>query len=278
MSKLNHTIKKYLKIVLKDENPKDCIPSLQNFISLEMGNSTKNKDYVIGLINKDNSDTRDMIYISCSSIDEYKEWHSSIIEATGKDPMPAPKRERSMRKSGIGKKGVGDLANSRIGKSFIKSNLNQETLNVLSGLKKIIANENGKKLANKIEQDILMIITKTYLLLNNKKVDFEQLQKLYDPMNKAIRILCKCYAAKSRLNSNVLERALLKVGENIKMVEKILTEVLQPHLSSKSMFRLIYVFGYLSSTKFLELLIHEEDFEEDLQSFYDFMEYYSQFN
>lgn len=244
-----------------------------------MGNHIRNKDYVIGLTDKHSLNSKDMIYISCSSSSEYRKWHTSLIEAIGKDPMPAPIRELEKKKNGNqSKKRVGEFASISFGKTLVKSNLNQETLKLLSGLKKIITKESGKRISDKIEKNILMIITKSYILLNNETLNIESFHKLYEPMNKAIKILCKCSTSKNRIDSKTLEIALLKVEENLKVIEEILTDFFQPYLSSKNMFRITYVFGYLSSPTFLKRLIEEEDFEEDLYTFYDFLEFYSQFN
>lgn len=251
---------------------------MQNYTILDNVEGQK-KDFIIGLTH--NEDKKDIFYLACSSGSDFKRWHSAITAARDKKPVESPKiTVEKKKKVGLGerakKKMAGDIASSGLGKSVIKTILNDETHALLSAMKKIVARESNKKKAEELEKNIIKITVKAYLLINNKKLESDAFLKADKPLRQAFELMAKCH--NHRMPKDVFEAALTKVESLLKEAEHIITELLQPHLTSKTMFMLASTFGYLGSYNFLYKAFTDESLEEELEKLVDAMEYYTQFH
>lgn len=173
---------------------------------------------------------------------------------------------------------AGDFATSGLGKSVIKTILNEETHALLTAMKKIVTRESNKKKADELEKNIIKLTVKAYILTSNKKLESDAFLKADKPLRDAFELMCKCYNGRGRARPEHIRDALVKVESHLQLAEKVITQLLQPHLSSKNMFRLATTFGYLGSLKFLERAFNDHSLDEELEKLVDAMEYYTQFH
>jgi len=225
----------------------------------------------------------ELYYMAFSSQVDKAKWASTLIEAAKKDEASAPpEREGSGKKEGIGarakKKMAGDLATSGLGKKVMKTVLNEESMSLLTSMKRIVTKADGKKKSEELEKNIIKLMVKGYLLVDNNKIDGEAFLVADKPVRSAFELLARCYKNRGRAKHEVLLEALGRVEKMLSEAERIITELLQPHLSPKNMFRLASTFGYLGSQKFLEKAFTDEELDEELEKLVDAMEYYTQFH
>lgn len=239
------------------------------------------KSFVVGL--EDSVNKKEGYLLAFSSGTDYKKWHSVVVEAHGKEESSAPERDlEKKKKTSLGqrakKKMAGEFATSGLGKSVIKNILNEETSALLSAMKRIVTRESNKKKAEELEKNIIKLAVKAYILNSNKKLEADSFLKADKPLRIAFELMCKCYNSRGRAHPEQLREALLKVEASLKQAEQIITQLLQPHLSSKNMFRLATTFGYLGSFEFLNRALNDASLDEELEKLIDAMEYYTQFH
>lgn len=226
---------------------------------------------------------KEPLFMAFSSAVDKAKWASSLVEAAKKDEATAPpEREGAGKKQGMAarakKKMAGDLASSGLGKKVMKTVLNEESLSLLTSMKRIVTKADGKKKAEELEKNIIKLMVKGYLLVDGNKIDGEAFLVADKPVRAAFELLAKCYKNRTRARHEVLVEALGRVEGMLKEAERIITELLQPHLSPKNMFRLATTFGYLGSLKFLEKAFSDDELDEELEKLVDAMEYYTQFH
>lgn len=227
----------------------------------------------------------DVYYMAFSSAVDKAKWASTLIDAAAKDEAAAPPaRDGSAKKKkeGIGarakKKMATDFATSGLGKKVMKTVLNEESLSLLTAMKRIVAKTDSKKKAEELEKNIIKLMVKGYLLVDSGKIEPDAFLQADKPVRAAFELLARCYKNRGRAKHEVLVEALGRVEKLLSDGERIITELLQPHLKPKNMFRLASTFGYLGSQKFLEKAFSDEELDEELEKLIDAMEYYTQFH
>ena len=236
------------------------------------------KQFVVGLAGAE------QYFMAFSSAVDKSKWVSTLVEAAKKDEAAAPPARdgTKTKKDGIGarakKKMAGDLATSGLGKKVMKTVLNEESLSLLTSMKRIVTKADGKKKSEEMEKNIIKLMVKGYLLVDNGKIEGEAFLAADKPIRNAFELMARCYKNRGRAKHEVLVEALGRVEGMLSEGERIITELLQPHLSPKNMFRLASTFGYLGSQKFLEKAFSDDELDEELEKLIDAMEYYTQFH
>lgn len=236
------------------------------------------KQFVLGL------NGTEQYYMAFSSQIDKSKWASTLAEAAKKDEAAAPpvRDGTKTKKDGIGarakKKMAGDLATSGLGKKVMKTVLNEESMSLLTSMKRIVTKADGKKKAEEMEKNIIKLMVKGYLLVDGGKIEGESFLLADKPIRNAFELMARCYKSRGRAKHEVLVEALGRVEGMLSEGERIITELLQPHLSPKNMFRLASTFGYLGSQKFLEKAFSDDELDEELEKLIDAMEYYTQFH
>lgn len=222
----------------------------------------------------------DAFFLAFTSTVDKQKWVTVLTDASAK-PAAAnpPVRDGSSKKQGMGarakKRMAGSVASSALGKKVMKAVLNEESTSLLAAMKRIVSKSDGKKKAEELEKSIIKLMVKGYLLMDNKKIEGDAFLAADKPLRQAFELLARCYKNRSRAKHDALVEALGRVEGMLSQAEKIITELLQPHLSPKNMFRLASTFGYLGSQKFLENAFNDAELDEELEKLIDAMEYYT---
>jgi hypothetical protein len=199
-------------------------------------------------------------------------------------PEPCPEREVTKKKkksvvSGAVKNVVSKTATSPIGKKMMKAIINDETKSLILALKRIVKKESGdEKKATDLENNIIKIAIKSFMLIDKGKMEAEEFLKADGPLRQAFELLGRCYTARHRVQQEVFEDALRRVEGHLKDAEEIITNILAPHLRPKNMFRISAAFGVLADAQFLYNAYTDPELEGDLEKLIDAMEYYTQFH
>lgn len=199
-------------------------------------------------------------------------------------PEPCPEREVTKKKkkgvvSGAVKNVVSKTATSPIGKKMMKAIINDETKSLILALKRIVKKESGdEKKATDLENNIIKIAIKSFMLIDKGKMEAEEFLKADGPLRQAFELLGRCYTARHRVQQEVFEDALRRVEGYLKDAEEIITNILAPHLRPKNMFRISAAFGVLADAQFLYRAYTDPELEPDLEKLIDAMEYYTQFH
>jgi len=174
---------------------------------------------------------------------------------------------------------VSKTATSPIGKKVMKAIINDETKSLIDALKRIVKRESGDdKKAADLENNIIKIAIKSFMLIDKGKLDAEEFLKADAPLREAFELLGRCYTARHRVQREVFEDALRRVEGHLKDAEEIITNILAPYLRPKNMFRISAAFGILADAQFLNHVYTDPEMETDLEKLIDAMEYYTQFH
>jgi len=82
---------------------------------------------------------------------------------------------------------------------------------------------------------------------------------------------------KEQKKERVIE-ALQKVEGLLKQAEKVITDLLGPHIGGKNMMRLSSIFSTVANVKFLETVFYNDSVSDELEKLIDAMDYYTQFH
>jgi len=219
-----------------------------------------------------------------SSADDLNGWKVALEAAKSKAPGTAP--DRSGMKAGKAsagmkvKKGVASkTANSAVGKKVMKAIVNDETTTLINALKALVTVESGsQKKADEMEKNIIKIAVKAYILVDNKDLKGEQFLVADKPLRDAFNLLVKVFNGRGRAKKERVIEALQRVEADLKKAEKVITDLLQPYISAKNMFRLSTIFSTVANLKFLETVFYNDTVESELEKLVDAMDYYTQFH
>jgi len=135
-----------------------------------------------------------------------------------------------------------------------------------------------EKKAIEMEKNIIKIAVKAYILVDNKILKGEQFLVADKPLRDAFNLLVKVFNGRQRAKKERVIEALQKVETDLKKAEKVITELLAPHMSAKNMMRLASIFSTVANVKFLETVFYNESVEDELEKLIDAMDYYTQFH
>jgi len=211
-------------------------------------------------------------------------WINSLNSNKDKDPSPFPVREevKVKKKNLINRtknKVVSKTATSALGKKVMKTLINEETATLLGALKNIVSKESGDpKRAEELEKNIIKIAVKSFLLIENGKLNGEEFLKADATLREAFELLSKCYNQKGRAKPEAFDNALKKIEGLLKQSEEIFTNILTPYLTSKNVYRISSAFGTIADAKFLKRVFFNNDLDDDLGKLVEAMDYYTQFH
>jgi len=161
----------------------------------------------------------------------------------------------------------------------MKAIINEETASLLVALKKIVSKESGDpKRGDDLEKNIIKIAVKSFLLIENGKLNGEEFLKADAPLREAFELLSKCYNNRGKAKPDVFTNALKKVEGLLKQSEEIFTNILTPFLTSKNIYKVSSAFGTIADAKFLQKVFFDNDLDEDLGKLIEAMDYYTQFH
>lgn len=211
-------------------------------------------------------------------------WKKELEEAFNKDAAEAPKLEGGKKKNQtVGmklKKGAASkTANSAMGKKVMKSIVNEETTTLLNALKALVQAESGDlKKAEELEKSIVKIAVKAYLLVENKDLKGSDFLRADKPLRNAFNLLVKVFNGRRRAKRERVVEALQKVEVELQAAQRIIIDLLAPHIQTKNMMRLTSIFSTVGNLKFLETIFYDDSIEDELEKLIDAMDYYTQFH
>eukprot|EP01126_Amoeba_proteus_P027737 TRINITY_DN2747_c0_g1_i2.p1 TRINITY_DN2747_c0_g1~~TRINITY_DN2747_c0_g1_i2.p1 ORF type:complete len:164 (+),score=37.40 TRINITY_DN2747_c0_g1_i2:538-1029(+) len=161
----------------------------------------------------------------------------------------------------------------------MKAIINDETTSLLNALKALVQAESGDaKKAEDLEKGIVKIAVKAYLLVENKDLKGSDFLKADKPLRNAFNLLVKVFNGRRRAKRDRVVEALQKVEVELLAAQKIIIELLAPHISSKNMMAITNTFSTVGNLKFLETIFYDESIEDELEKLIDAMDYYTQFH
>jgi len=75
-----------------------------------------------------------------------------------------------------------------------------------------------------------------------------------------------------------LKVAFNTIEQHLKKAEQVLTKILLPHLTAKSIQRVKNIFSYVGSARFLSNIMMDNELEDEVHELVKAIEYYTQFH
>jgi hypothetical protein len=217
---------------------------------------------------------------------EIKNWIEAITKNLKKDHVSLPMQGEGSPKTGlmfkVKKNIAGKAASSSMGKSVMKKVLTDELKQLISCIKNIIAVESGsKELADKLEHNTIKLAVKGYFLWENGTVTIEEFQKIEPPLKQSLKILLAVFdhlekIKDPKMREMVLDEKFTVVAVLLDNVREILTKVLQPHLTTKSMNRVYETFTKIANRDFLLRAWSDPTLKDDVAHVIRFVRAYVQ--
>jgi len=265
---------------ITDATPKGNLDLKGYTINLEC--KPDNKKKVAFSIDKDG---KAEMCVQVGTQNEKDTWVTSCKAGTSLDPCEAPNKDGTAKKKkqtvGMGmQKGLASAtADSSVGKAIMKKIVNEETTTLINALKALVTTESGsEKKAKELEENIIKIAVKAYILVDNKYLKGEQFLVADKPLRDAFNLLVKVFNGRQRAKKERVVEALQKVEGFLKQAEKVITDLLGPHLGGKNMMKLGSIFATVANVKFLETVFYNDAVSEELEKLIDAMDYYTQFH
>eukprot|EP00211_Chloroparvula_japonica_P008030 CAMPEP_0119129370 /NCGR_PEP_ID=MMETSP1310-20130426/7149_1 /TAXON_ID=464262 /ORGANISM="Genus nov. species nov., Strain RCC2339" /LENGTH=310 /DNA_ID=CAMNT_0007119789 /DNA_START=203 /DNA_END=1135 /DNA_ORIENTATION=+ len=220
--------------------------------------------------------------IACAGEEDRENWFAALTEASGKEPAPPPSKEAVEKSKKLGrgarmkKAAGGKLASSGAGKAMTRRLADEETQLLLKNLKIVIAKDSNKKKADEIENDIMKIAVKSFFLVDNKVVNGNVFLDVDGPIRRAFELIEKVWDKKERLSEEACTNAFKTIEGHLRKAEKVLTEILLPHLKPHSIQRIKGIFNYLGSARFLQQIIMDDELEDEVHELVQAMVRYTQ--
>jgi hypothetical protein len=212
-----------------------------------------------------------------------KEWVEAINKNLKKEPGSLP-LEGNASKSGfifkVKKNIAGKAASSSVGKSVMKKVINEELKQLITCVKNIIAVESGsRELADRLEHNTIKLAVKGYFLYENGTVTIEEFQKIEPPLKQSLKILLAVFdnlekIKDPKMREFVLDEKFTVVAVLLDSVREILTKILQPHLTAKSMNRVYETFEKIANRDFLLRAWSEPSLKGDVSHVINFVRDY----
>jgi len=243
---------------------------------------TSGKKFTFGFKNE-----KQDLLLAAEDEQDWKDWIAAIEANKSKGPAPPLKKEkRKTRAQEIAfkmKKNLGTkAATSKLGKKAIRSQAPEEITNLIRGLKHIIERESkSSKKANELEENIYKIGVKAYFLIDGGKITIDDLLVADKPLRSALELLAKCHdhAKFSRSpNEKLLMEKFEEVQKKLHEGADILTKLLEPHLTAKTLKTLQDLADYVGSADRLFRIFRDAALDEDLQELISASEHYTQFH
>jgi len=219
---------------------------------------------------------------ACPNDKELEQWLSCIkanVSLEAAEPPTASVKKKDGVLARVKRKTASATATSALGKKVMKTIVNDETKSLLEALKRIVKSESGsQKKADDLENNIIRIAVKSFLLVENKKLQADDFLVADKPLREAFELMVKVFNGRKRVKPKKIQEALGKVEALLKKAEEVITNLLAPNLTSKNMLKISQAFGCIADVKFLVTVFKNEELEPDLDKLIDAMEYYTQFH
>jgi len=116
------------------------------------------------------------------------------------------------------------------------------------------------------------------LLVENKSIKGSDLLKADAPLRNAFNLLVKVFNGRRIAKRERVIEALEKVEKELQEAQRIIVELLSPHITTKNMMKLTSVFSVVGNLKFFETVFYDDSVEDELEKLIDAMDYYTQFH
>jgi len=163
---------------------------------------------------------------------------------------------------------------SKLGKQVIP----QEARLLLQSFKNVVAKIEGPKKAKEIESNIIKLIVKAKICIDDKKVSEQDFLKADVPLRKAFNLIVDLYDYFGEKVSDKVKQKFQQVSSLMGEVSVILNNVFKPHVQLKSLNKLKAVFEILSNTEFYTKVWGHPEITKDMEELIDAMNKYTQFN
>lgn len=223
----------------------------------------------------------DVTLVSVNEEDRDK-WVQDLTAATTKETVAAPDRNAVKRsKGGLAFRAKKSLASktaaSGAGKGVMKRLADEETLHLLAALKKVVGKHSTERRATEIENSILKIAVKCYLLVENKQLHGGDFNRVDKPLREAFELTTKIFDRMHSVSDEALLDACMRVEVLYGNAEKVLENLLLPCVKQGTLNRVKDVFSFLSNGKFLFGIFKDESLEDEVCDLVKSMEYYVSF-
>jgi len=214
---------------------------------------------------------------------EIDSWIAALTAATlkseGEVPIrdPTDKNVRTDMFFKAKKNTMGKVATSKIGKQGMKKLANEESMILITSVKKIIARISDEKKSDEMERNIIKIILKGWLQYDLHNITVENFIVVDQPLREAFTLIDKLFGYYGLRRSHTLRDGFVKVVNLLKKVEGLLTELLQPHLQPKNMMMMHNTFDFIASVEFFSAVWDDGTLEEELFYLVSSMNRYTQF-
>jgi len=184
--------------------------------------------------------------------------------------------EEETKKGGLGlrmKKNIaGRVMSSTMGKKIIP----QEVRALLKSLNHIVTRVEGAKKAKEIENNIIKLIVKAKICIDEKKVQEEEFLKADVPLRRSFNLIVDLYdffgePINDRTRNKFEQATSLMVDVSV-----ILRDLYKPHVQPKTLGRLKSIFDVLSNPEFYLSVWKHPDISSDLDDLVDAMNKYIQ--
>jgi len=228
-------------------------------------------------------DNQPVFLANCANETELNNWVVCLREAVQKERSDPPITRLIKKKEGVinraKKRAVRTTATSPLGKRVMKTIVNEETTTLLIAIKVIIKAQSGSgKSGEDLEKNIIAIAVKAFILIEDNKLTADDFLLADKPVRDSFELMIKVFNGRGRASDENITTALLKVEENLKKSEEVITNLLAPYLSSKNMLKISETFSLLSNEKFLNEVFRNQSIAPELEKLIDAMEYYTQFH
>jgi len=232
------------------------------------------------------------ILFSAQSEAEWREWTSALEAAAAKPPSQPPNldsqrnarmnlRERAKRSM------ISKTTTSKMGKRAVRSKAPREMVELLDALKTLVQKETGSSAKSKeVENDILRVGVKLFVLLNDSKVTLNQVLVAEKPLRKALSVFVSCYnhvfavrnSNKITLKKDLLQDKLDEVAKLVRQSGDSLAESLVNHMRPSNIQRICDLMAYFGNPEVLMRVLLDASFEAEVDLLVHAAEHYSQFH
>lgn len=229
------------------------------------------------------TDLAEPVQFATINIEDRDQWVAELTVATGKAASEAPEKQAGKRSKGglifrAKKSVVTRTATSGAGKGMMRRLADEDTRQLLTAMKKVVTKHANEKRATEIENSIIKTAVKCYLLVDNKSISGSEFLQVDAPLREAFELTAKIFDRVHRATDEALMAACQKVEVLYANAEKVLENLMLPHVKQGSILRLKDVFSFMANAKFLFAIFRDESLEDEVHDLVKAMEYYTQFH
>jgi len=168
----------------------------------------------------------------------------------------------------------GKVMTSSLGKKMIP----KQARGLLKCLNRILTKVYGAKRASEVENNIIKLIVKAKICIDEKKVAEDDFLQADAPLRKAFNVIVDLYDYYGEPASESTKLSFGVASSHLREVGNILQALMKPHIQPKNLNRLKDVFEVLGSTEFYLSVWQSPDTGKDMEDLIDAMNKYTQFN